>query len=104
MLWTTVEVSALITGACAITYRPLFNWIFQIQPPSAAFGVRTTSASAINEAGTNTGIASHSDVGGDIKMQVRGVFQSPLSSSPIHSSRIVGTEDGFHRMRDSTEV
>lgn len=90
-LWSVIEASAITVGACAITYRPLFNWIFRIQPLSASLGVRTR-------------LASQSNVGGDIKMQVRRVFQAPLSSSSIPSSRIVGTQDGFRRIRDSTEA
>ena len=103
-LWSFAEISAIAVGASAITYRPLFNWLFKIQPPSAASGIRTTRAGATKQSGTNPGIASHSNDGGDIKMQVRKVFQSPLSSLSTHDSRIVETEDGFRRIRDLIEA
>ena len=28
-VWSNVEISIAILGACAITYRPLFSWIYQ---------------------------------------------------------------------------
>ena len=103
-IWGIVEISAITLGACAITYRPLITWIFNIQPPLAAFTVRAKLVRAIKQIGTNGRTAPPSDVDSDTSLQACGNLQSPLSSLPLHSSRIVGTDDGFRRIRDSTDV
>ena len=35
-IWSTVEVCVAIACACAITYRPLFNWVFGLHVSAVA--------------------------------------------------------------------
>ena len=37
-VWSTVEVCVAIACACAITYRPLFNWVFGLHVSAVASG------------------------------------------------------------------
>ena len=100
-LWSMVEVAAMTLGACAITYRPLFDRVFRSRSPSAAFQVQTRPATvATKQSDTTTRTASQSNGGVDIEMQTRSVFHLPHPSSSLHSSRIVGLGDGFSRIRD----
>ena len=101
-LWSIVEVSAGTLGACAITYRPLFNWIFGIQSspssPESGTSPATTKSSSVN---TRTG--SGPTVGTAVEMQALSVFHPPASAS-IHNSRVPETKNGFIRIQDSMEV
>ena len=100
-LWSDVELAALTLGACAITYRPLFNWVFGIK--TRPVGFERPLASARIQSGPQTRVASQSNVGMDIKMQARDSIHLPVPPS-IPRPRIMGTEDGFRPIQDLTEV
>ena len=101
LLLSVVEVSALTLGACAITYRPLFNWIFGIK--TRPVGFERPLASARIQSVLQTRAASESNAGMDIKMQTRSSIHLPLPPS-IHRPRSMGIEDGFRPIQELTEV
>ena len=96
-LWSVVEVSTAMLGASAITYRPLFNWVFRIQSstPEPTGGAAPLRAAARNESGPSPST--------DTKMQDLNSF-NPTVPPSIRSSRMPVTEDGFYRMQDSIDV
>ena len=96
-----MELAALTLGACAITYRPLFNWIFGIK--TRPVGFQRPLVGAKIQTSPQIRAASESKVGMDIKMQARDFTHLPLPPS-VYSPRIVGTEEGFCRMQDPMEV
>ena len=100
-LWSNVELAALTLGACAITYRPLFNWTFGIK--TRPVGFQRPLVDARNHSSPQTRAASESEFGMKMKMQAGDFIHLPLSPS-VHSPRIVGTEDGFCRIQDPAEV
>lgn len=102
-LWSIVEVSAGTLGACAITYRPLFNWIFRIQSSPSSPEGKTSLPAATKSSSVNTRTGSGPTVGTSVKMQALSVFHPPASAS-IHNSRVTETKDGFIRIQDSMEV
>lgn len=103
-LWSVVEVSAAMLGASAITYRPLFNWIFR-KPSSSPEpeGRASPRTGATKSSIGNIRTGSRSKTGSDIKMQALNVFHPSVPQS-IHSSRISGKGDGFCRIQDSIDI
>ena len=93
-LWSVVEVSTAMLGASAITYRPLFNWVFRIQS-STPEPIVPLRAAARNESGPSPST--------DTKMQDLNSFKPTVPPS-IRSSRMPAREDGFYRMQDSIDV
>ena len=68
-LWSNAELAALTLGACAITYRPLFNSIFGIKTRPVGFQRRLVSAKI--QTPPQPRAASESKVGMDLEMQHR---------------------------------
>ena len=102
-LWSIVEVSAGTLGACAITYRPLFNWIFRIQSSPSVPEGKTSLAAVTKSSGVNIRTGSGSTVGTNVKAQSIYVFND-LALTYIYTSRVAKMDDGFVQIQDSTEV
>lgn len=102
-LWSIVEVSAATLGACSITYRPLFNWVFRIQSSTSGSEGKPPLAGAARSLTANPLIGSDPNIGIGIKMQARNAFHPPVPAS-AHGHRRSGTGDGFYRIEESTEV
>lgn len=98
-----VEIAGALLGACAITYRPLFNWIFRIQssPYWPERKIKLASRPKSSRVNTRTGLVAN--LGTNIKMETPNVFH-PSLPAPCHSSPIPKTEGGFRRIPESTEV
>ncbi len=102
-LWSIVEVSACTLGACAITYRPLFNWLFRIQSSQSVPEGKSSQIAATKSSNVNTRTGSGPTFGTTVKMQALNVLH-PSALSSIHTSRVVKTDDGFVRIQDSMDV
>ena len=104
-IWSLVEIGAATLAACAITFRPLFNWVFRIRQSSASGGFRREinriGATRSSHVSTRTRLVT--DIGPNIKMQALNVIHSsaPTSSQVPRATR---TEDGFRRLQEPTEV
>ena len=102
-LWSIVEVSAGTLGACAITYRPLFNWVFRIQSSPSVPEGKTSLLAATKSSSVNTRTGSGPIPGTPVKMQALNVFH-PSALPSIHTSRVTKMDDGFVRIQDSLDV
>lgn len=102
-LWSIVEVSAGTLGACAITYRPLFNWLFRIQASQSVPEGKSSLTAATKSSNVNIRTGSGPTLGTTVKMQALTVLH-PSALSSIHTSRVAKTDDGFVRIHDSTDV
>lgn len=96
-------MAAATLGACAITYRPLFNWVFRIQPSPSWAQRKPTLADAATSSHVNTRPKPVTHIGQSTKIQALNVFHPSVPASS-HGSRTTKTEDGFRRIQDSTEV
>lgn len=101
--WSIVEIVAATLGACAITYRPLFNWVFRIQSSEPGRKSKLPQADVTKSSSVSTRTASVSKIGTNIKMQALDVIHPPFPASP-HNTQMPNPEDGLIRIRDSTEV
>lgn len=101
-IWTIVEVSAAMLGACAITYRPLFNWFFR----DLIFKTKSSSTRP-EERKPNLGIAKmsvgHTRTGfgsnnrDDTKIKALNVPRPSVPLS-IYNSRKPGRGDGYRQI------
>ena len=94
-IWSIAEISVAILCASAITFRPLFNWVFRIRHFS--FKVRILDvAKSLRPDHTSTG--SKPNKTGDVEMQ------PPRSLANYSKSRVVENGDRFYRIDDSASV
>lgn len=98
-----VEIAGATLGACAITYRPLFNWVFRTQSSPSGPERKPTLAGRLKLSRVNTRTGLVANIGTNIKMQTLNVFH-PSLPAPFHRSPMSKTEDGFRRILESTEV
>lgn len=93
-IWSVVELAAATLGACAITYRALFHWVFRIQTSPSWPQRKPTLADATTSYHLNTRANLATNIGHDIKTQALNVFH-PSVPEQSHSSRTTRTEGGF---------
>ena len=102
-IWSIVEVSSATLGACAITYRPLFNWLFRTQSSPSAPEDKMSPTAATKSSGVKISTGSGPTLGTTVKMQALNVFD-PSTLPSIHTSRVAKIDDGFVRIQDSVDV
>ena len=108
-MWSAVEISVAILGACAITYRPLFrwilkNWILKIQSSSSRLVGKLSRAgfnkSSVGKSGSEVTL----NVGAGAKMHTLGVPQPSVPPSIYRPPQRSGRMDRFSQIDESMNI
>lgn len=108
-IWSVFEISLAMLGACAITYRPLFRWIFRnwilkIQPffsrPAGKIPRRRFIKSSIG----NAGIGVRSNEPTVTEMHSLSAFHPSVPLSIYSPPRRFGKENAFCRIDESRDI
>ena len=104
-IWNMIEISVAIVCASAITYRPLFNWIFRIRSLTSNSRRRKSrpSDAAFQRAGS-VFAGFKSIKGSDIGMQPLADSHQPNLSTVHSKSRGLESGDVFFRIDDGIDV
>ena len=99
-IWSLVEISVALVAASAITYRPLYNFVFRISWSSFSGPKARTASSNTTRSPYPNGsqVRSASTKGGDVSLQA-------LNSTSGHDkARLSEHGDAFLRTEDSIDM